>query len=267
MTGRLITLLGNNRADALRWGLSAAFVLIAHLSLAAAILDWADTDDATDPVGAMVVELAPDLAAPQNLPSDIQPGPEMQQAEAAPERKAEPTDKPVEKIVEPDPVKEQQDIAEQDRPDIALQKKTPEPQPEKPTPSEAQLAAPVTSAPQMAKVDMAAVATAPVQTMFNRSQSNAVPTWQRQVSQKLERNKKYSAAARARDEQGVVQLEFSMDRGGHLKSSRVVKTSGSSALDREALDLVKRAEPFAAPPPAMPGEEVFLIVPIRFNIH
>ena len=40
-----------------------------------------------------------------------------------------------------------------------------------------------------------------------------------------------------------------------------------TALDRETLDLVKRAQPFAAPPAAMAGEVVFLVVPIRFNIH
>lgn len=266
MIGRLISLLNNNRADTLRWGLSAAVVLIAHVSVAAAIVGWDDTDDSTDAVGAMVVELAPTLTAPKNLPSDIQPGPEMQQAEAAPERKAEPTEKHVDKTVTPD-VKEQQDIPEQTNPDIALQKKTPEPQPEKPTPSEAQLAAPVTSAPQMAKVEMAAIAAAPQQTLFNQTRSDAIPTWQRKISAKLERNKKYSSLAQARSEQGMVQVEFSMDRSGRLKSSRILKTSGSDALDREALDLVRRADPFAAPPPEKPGDEVFLTVPIRFNIH
>ena len=58
-------------------------------------------------------------------------------------------------------VKEQQDIPTKENPDVALQKKTPEPQPEKPKPSEAQLAAPVTTAPQMSRVEIAAVAAAP----------------------------------------------------------------------------------------------------------
>ncbi len=266
MIGRLMSLFQANRADVLRWGLSATIVLIAHVSVAAAIVGWDDTDESSDPVGAMVVELAPTPVAPQNTPTDIQPGPEMQQAEAAPERKADPTEKHVDKVVKPD-VKEQQDIPEQDKPDIALQKKTPEPQPEKPTPSEAQLAAPTTTAPQMSKVEMAAVAAAPLQTQFNLADSNAVPTWKRQVASKLERNKKYPSTAQARNETGVAQLEFSVDRQGHLKSSRIVKSSGSDALDSETLDLVKRAQPFPSPPAAMTGEEVFLVVPIRFNIH
>ena len=267
MNGRLISYLQNNRQDVLRWGLSGAIVLMAHVSIAAAIVGWSDTDESTDRVGAMVVELAPVPVAPNNTPSDIQPGPEQQQAEATPERIAKPTEKPIDKVIEPEKVEERQDIPTKDNPDVALQKKSPEPQPEKPTPSEAQLAAPVTTAPQMSKVDMAAVAAAPVQTMFNLNEPTAIPTWKRLVASKLERNKKYPSSAQARDEKGVVQLEFSVDRQGHLKSSRIVKSSGSDALDRETLDLVRRAQPFAAPPPAMTGEEVFLIVPIRFNIH
>ena len=154
-----------------------------------------------------------------------------------------------------------------ENPDIALQKKSPEPQPDKPKPSEAQLAAPVTTAPQMSRVEMAAVAAAPMHTLFNLNESTAIPTWKRLVASKLERNKKYPSSAQAREEKGVVQLEFSVDRQGRLKSSRIVKSSGSDALDRETLDLVKRAQPFASPPAAMTGEEVFLVVPIRFNIH
>ncbi|MEW6767095.1 MAG: energy transducer TonB [Pseudomonadota bacterium] len=263
----LISYFRTNRQEALRWGLSGAVVLFAHVSVAAAIVGWNDSDDSTDPVGAMVVELAPTTVAPTNAPSDIQPGPEQQQAEATPENIAKPTEKPVDKVVQPEKVKEQQDIPTRDNPDVALQKKSPVPQPEKPKPSEAQLAAPVTSAPQMPKADVAALAAAPNQTMFNLNDSNAVPTWKRLVASKLERNKKYPFAAQARDEKGVVQLEFSVDRQGHLKSSRIVKSSGSEALDRETLDLVQRAQPFAAPPAAMTGEEVFLVVPIRFNIH
>ncbi len=267
MLGRLMSYFQSNRQDALRWGLSGTIVLLAHVSIAAAIVGWADTDESTDRVGAMVVELAPLPVAPNNTPSDIQPGPEQQQAEATPERIAKPTEKPVDKIVEPEKVEEQQDIPTKENPDVALQKKSPKPQPEKPTPSEAQLAAPVTSAPQMSKVETAAVAAAPVQTIFNLTESNAVPTWKRLVASKLERNKKYPSSAQSRDEKGVVQLEFSVDRQGHLKSSRIVKSSGSDSLDRETLNLVRRAQPFAAPPAAMTGEEVFLVVPIKFNIH
>jgi protein TonB len=258
----------SNKQEVVRWALSGVIVLVAHVSLAATVIDWSDSDESSDPVGALVVEFAPMPVAPINAPNDIQPGPDQVQAESSVERRTKPTEKTVEKQVETDPVKEeQQDITQQDNPDVALQKKTPEPQPDTPKPSEAQLAAPVTSAPQMSKADVAAVAAAPQQTQFNLVDSNAVPTWKRQVATKLERNKRYPSAAQAREEKGVAQLEFSVDRAGRLKSSRIVKSSGSDTLDRETLELVKRAQPFAAPPAAMTGEEIFLVVPIQFNIH
>lgn len=264
----MISFFQTNRQETLRWLLSSLFVLMAHGAVATAIIGWADSDSSTDPVGALVLELAPMPVAPINTPTEMQPGPEQVQAEAAPDRAAKPTEKVVDKTVEPDPVKEvQQDIPPQENPEIALQKKTPEPEPEKPAPSEAQLAAPVTTAPQMPKVDTAPVAAAPLQTQFNLAESNAVPTWKRQIVSKLERHKRYPSAAQARDEKGVAHLEFSVNRQGHLKSSRIVRSSGSDALDRETLELVKRAQPFAAPPAAMSGEEIFLVVPVRFNIH
>jgi protein TonB len=38
------------------------------------------------------------------------------------------------------------------------------------------------------------------------------------------------------------------------------------ALDEEALALLRRAQPFPAPPRELPGERVDLTVPIRFNL-
>jgi protein TonB len=50
-------------------------------------------------------------------------------------------------------------------------------------------------------------------------------------------------------------------------TSRVVRTSGFAALDRETIDTVRRAQPFPPPPPNMPGETFDFTVPIRFNIR
>jgi periplasmic protein TonB len=46
-----------------------------------------------------------------------------------------------------------------------------------------------------------------------------------------------------------------------------VRSSGASALDDEALALLRRAEPFPPPPPELPGARVDLTVPIRFNLR
>jgi protein TonB len=90
-------------------------------------------------------------------------------------------------------------------------------------------------------------------------------TWKSQVITLLEHNKRYPSEARARGEQGVTRLAFRIDRDGHLLSSRIVASSGSTALDAETLALVQRAQPFPPPPPELTGSE--LTVPLRFNMR
>ena len=83
----------------------------------------------------------------------------------------------------------------------------------------------------------------------------------------IERHKRYPEEARTRREQGVAQVFFSIDRQGRIIESRVVKPSGFSALDEEALAMLQRADPFPAPPPEVPGKDrVDMPIPIRFNL-
>jgi protein TonB len=60
-------------------------------------------------------------------------------------------------------------------------------------------------------------------------------------------------------------LAFRIDSDGRLISTRIVGSSGSSALDAETLALVERAQPFPPPPPELAGSE--LMVPLRFSIR
>jgi protein TonB len=90
-------------------------------------------------------------------------------------------------------------------------------------------------------------------------------TWKSQIVTILEHSKRYPGEARSRGEQGTARLAFSIDQDGHLLSSRIVSSSGSVALDAEALALVGRAQPFPPPPPELAGNE--LTVPLRFNIR
>jgi protein TonB len=93
-----------------------------------------------------------------------------------------------------------------------------------------------------------------------------VPTWKTEILALLERNKRYPEVAQSRHQQGIAQVFFSLDRQGRVIDSRVVRSSGASALDEEALALLRRAQPFPPPPPELPGQRVDLSVPIRFNL-
>ena len=62
------------------------------------------------------------------------------------------------------------------------------------------------------------------------------------------------------------QVFFSLDRQGRVIESRVVRSSGATSLDEEALALLRRAQPFPAPPRELAGDHVDLTVAIRFNL-
>ena len=156
--------------------------------------------------------------------------------EFQPEQKEiDPTPVPVEKVEEKEePLPEQQSEA-------MLPPKPPEPLPE--PPQEETPPAPPRPAQAIA----------------------SVATWRSQIVTILEHNKRYPSEARARGEQGVTRLAFSIDTQGHLLTSRIVKSSGSATLDAETLALVQRAQPFPPPPPELAGSE--LTVPVSFSIR
>lgn len=96
--------------------------------------------------------------------------------------------------------------------------------------------------------------------------SQAEITWQKSLMFHLKRHKRYPVEARSRRVQGVTQVEFEIDAGGHLVEARVVKSSGSPLLDEEALAILKRASPFPAPhTPPLDGT-LKLAMPIDFKI-
>jgi protein TonB len=57
---------------------------------------------------------------------------------------------------------------------------------------------------------------------------------------------------------GEVLVKFSTDRKGKILGVRVVRSSGSEALDRAALDMIRRASPVPAPPSGTNEFELWL---------
>jgi protein TonB len=257
-----------DRRDLLRWALSGVIVLTIHGGIAAAMVQWRDTADADEPTAAMVIDLAPFPVSPAMVPMDIAPGPEQIEAEAAPET---PVDKPEETRQETAETKQvpefQPEIAPAQDPEVAVAALPPKPEPEAPKPKDSQPPALVTTAPQVPPTEIAPVPAAPAQGQSHINDSNAIPAWRNRVVSMLERNKRYPSAAQARHEQGTAQLAFSLDRQGRLTSSKILRSSGSTALDHETLELLKRAQPFPPPPPELAGGEISLSVPIKFNIR
>jgi periplasmic protein TonB len=237
MSRFLTSLAVDSRRELHRWVICGAIVVMAHVAgVAVALVHWADDVQGDETGDVMMVDLAPPpIDTSDQATEELPPGPEQIEAEAAPEKPVEEVQKKVEELVRAD------------NPDVVLPEEV---KPEPPKPVETAPPAPETTAPQLPKLS-----------------AKAIPTWTRQIMALLEHHKRYPAVARDRHEQGVVQLAFSLDQQGHVTSSHIAKSSGYEALDHETLELVKRAEPFPAPPSGgLPGS-INLTLPIRFNLR
>lgn len=224
-----------------RWAAGFLLALFVHVGGALALLTRWDDSVLTANPPAITVDLAPAPIAPDEVQTDIPIGPQQVEAEPAPKMSAE---KPPESEVQLEPPKP---------PD------TPKQEPKKAK------AAKLTTAPTAAE-RRAAVAAAPMAGAAARD-SFALPNWKSLLVAQLERNKRYPADARARGEQGEAQLAFSIDRSGGVHGARIVRSSGSAALDRETLALVQRASPLPPPPPEIRGGSISIVVPIRYNLR
>ena len=262
-------LLKIDRSDLVRWSLCAVFVLGAHVGGAATLLRQVPLPLLPDLAsGGFVIELAasPTMRADRQ-PSEA-PGPDQVQAEASPD-----TQEVVrEKIEQPQPAADLRTAALPEIPEnsVTLPRPPERPAPPKLEPTQAaaqpQAAVAATTSNQVMADRIAAVSVAPTQGVPGKAPSNALPTWQTKLVGQIGRQQRYPAAARAKQEQGITHLVFTIDRAGRLLECRVAASSGSSVLDAEALAMVKRAQPFPPPPPELRGEQIMLPVPISFSL-
>lgn len=83
----------------------------------------------------------------------------------------------------------------------------------------------------------------------------------------LDRHKDYPARARSRRQQGVVMLQFSMDRVGRVLDYRIARSSGHRLLDHAVEKMIRRAEPLPALPDRLGSGRLELVLPIRFSLR
>ena len=255
-----------DRGELLRWALSGAAVVLLHGGIAAAMINWGD-DDLAEPTAAMVVDLAPFPMSPPEHVTDLPPGPEQVEAEASPQTPVTEVKEQVEERLETAQSQEvQPELTPAVNPEVALDASPPKPEQKVEVPQENQLPAPETTAPPpMPEAAPADIAAAQVEGPPNIVRSNVIPKWFNLVSAQIERHKRYPDDAK--NDRGIVRVEFSIDRRGRVMSSRVVTTSSFAALDREALAIIKRAQPFPLPPAAASDAELTFTVPVSFNMR
>jgi periplasmic protein TonB len=243
-----------SRGHSLRWILCFAAALCFHAAGAAALMTkWTADADASANPPLVMVDLAPEAAAPTIEPNDTPPDPVLSHREE-PAPDPEPT-KPI----------EQAELSPPDvKPDVVLPPPLPkvvEQPKEKKVEKKREKKRSVAAAPRPADRH-AERAAAPLPGARSLDLS-ALPTWRSELVARLERFKRYPSDARG--ESGTTQVAFRVDRAGGVHNAHIARSSGSSELDRETLSLLQRAQPFPAPPAALRDSDLSLVAPVRYN--
>jgi periplasmic protein TonB len=242
------------------------------------MVTWREDEGSAEPSSAIVIEIAP-VPRASHTPEEIPPGPLQEMSEATPNKPVETLEDKlkVEQKVEAKPEHKVAENAATERVEEPPPGVAPAPNPEVainlPPPQEIQQEsvmrqtpriASTASAPQVIAEEVDEVPAAPTQDHASPEDTKALIVWQKQIASVLKKNLRYPSAADRRGHTGTVQVLFGLDRQGRVTDSRVVTGSGVAELDEEALAVVKRSEPFPAPPAAMKGHRVGMNVPISF---
>ena len=203
--------------------------------------------------------------------------------ELAPIKKIEPPQpvEPAKPEAKPEPVKQEQKIKPEPTP---IQPKIP-PSPEpmvksKQTTTEApppQTSPEVTAPPVIAvapKAEAAPVVTAPpppppepVKAGPSQADIDAAKNqYGSALARELAKHKQYPKIAQMRGWEGEVVLELQLDGNGNVISSKVHDSSTFDALDKQALEMVKKAN-FPPPPEALRGRSFNILVPVSFKLE
>jgi protein TonB len=99
------------------------------------------------------------------------------------------------------------------------------------------------------------------------SNSAAPASWQSRVLGHLAHFKRYPGDARQRKRAGAAWVRFQVDRDGKLLASELITSSGTVLLDREALQVLERAQPLPAPPANVLHQgTVTVTLPVSFKL-
>lgn len=251
--------------QATRWGICFTVALLFHGVGAAALLArWNEDSDLTANPPVVMIDMAPEAVAQTTTPSDAPPAPVESKEQIEPEPQPE---KPVEKTeVEPEPPPEKPpekvDIKPDNSPKPELSVMPPPKPVEKPKEKKEKpkhKMASIAQAPSAAE-KLAARAAAPAAGASSHN-PDAVPSWMAQVVSRIQSVKRSVTVEEVR----TTMVNFSVDRSGGVHNARIVRSSGSSALDEATLALVARASPLPPPPPEKPGDRILLTLPIRYT--
>lgn len=87
------------------------------------------------------------------------------------------------------------------------------------------------------------------------------------LAREFAKHKQYPRIAQMRGWQGTVRVRLEVDANGTVTSSTVSESSGYEALDKQALEMVKKASPLPMPPEALRHRPFTVTVPVLFRLE
>lgn len=221
------------RHNLARYSGSLALVLGVHAVAVLLTLNWSVPQVIELPPAAMMVELAP-------LPEPAPPPPESSAAAAGTGRGT--TAAKAGRGSQTQDRHSQAAQAEGQAATAAAQaREKPEPPKEAPPTEQTVDAPPSNTPPQKSAAPTPSIA----------ANSTALPTWQSDLLRHLAKYKRYPEDARRRGLQGINRLRFVVDAEGKVVSYSMAGGSGSAALDRATLEMIRRAGTVPKPPPEL----------------
>lgn len=96
---------------------------------------------------------------------------------------------------------------------------------------------------------------------------DAMAAFQGRLMAHLGKHKRYPMSARQRRQQGTAWVRLTLDRKGRVLAQQLERGCGVEALDREATELVARAQPLPEIPDELGVEQMELVLPVEFSLR
>jgi periplasmic protein TonB len=223
-----------------RWGLAALAVLLAHVGLVIAFMFMRQSEmPPGTPPDTVMINLAPIAVAP----------PPQEEVDTPPQPQETPIEQPPQQQIVPD-------LLPAPQAEVMLAPPPPKVE-EKPVVKQVKQPKPQARKQPRTNLRRAATAAAPTPG-FNGA---AAQSWKSEIVERISSVKEYPEDARPAS--GTAVVAFSVNRNGQILGARLVRSSGSSLLDRAAVETVRRANPVPPPPPGVPGGS--FTIPLHFS--
>lgn len=96
---------------------------------------------------------------------------------------------------------------------------------------------------------------------------NALGEYGNLLGRAIAKHKQYPRIAQTRGWQGDVLLDLKLDGNGKVLSATIRQGSSYEVLDKQALEMVRKASPFPAPPEALRNRTFNITVPVSFKLE